>query len=178
MAGTPTTSSQAEAQAPAVLTEEERAVLVGIRDRDKHHSEILAALDRASLIAIIDRLTAGAPTQTAQDALIDALDKTGIPAAVERAREKAAPAPTTTLRCVACKREFRQPAPAPTMPKIDDLVTPQIVKKAADAGERVGWETVLTPKAEIHHRVQDLQKYEAALKSVLPDILALFTKGS
>lgn len=35
--------------------------------------------------------------------------------------EAQAPASVTTLRCVACKREFGQPAPAPTMPTRDDV---------------------------------------------------------
>ncbi len=58
------------------------------------------------------------------------------------------------------------------LPSTDaDLITPEMVKKAADAGERVGWETVLTPNAQIYHRTVDLQKYEAALNAALPDLL-------
>lgn len=51
------------------------------------------------------------------------------------------------------------------------VITEKIIKKAADAGERVGWETVLTSNAKIYHRKIDLDKYEAALIAVLPDII-------
>ena len=60
----------------------------------------------------------------------------------------------------------------------DDLLTPEVIKAAADAGERVGWENVLTNNAQIYHRVHDLRKYEAALRAVLPAIIDRLTNGA
>lgn len=57
----------------------------------------------------------------------------------------------------------------------EELLTPELIKKAADAGERVGWEDVLTPNAQIYHRAIDLKKYETALRAVLPIIISRLT---
>lgn len=75
-----------------------------------------------------------------------------------------AQAPTTAV----------QASVAPVLTE-DELLTPELVKAAADAGERVGWESVLTNNAQIYHRVIDLKKYETALRAVLPAIIDRLT---
>jgi len=68
--------------------------------------------------------------------------------------------------------------PAPTAALTEEeLLTPELIKKAADAGERVGWDDVLTPNAQIYHRAIDLKKYETALRAVLPIIIDRLAKS-